>query len=126
MARDELLDASAVDEDFASDGIEGAGMVGDHTGLAQEIVPSVVKASYRFEEYKSKKKPARVLTQVMLHGTGALQLEVVFLLKHVDDGLGILAGCQQIVNAHCDMFVVVATITHPQVILRLGQRKSHR
>ena len=42
MARDELLDASAVDEDFASDGIEGAGMVGDHTGLRPQTLDDFV------------------------------------------------------------------------------------
>ena len=42
MARDELLDASAVDEDFASDGIEGEGMVGDHTGLRPQTLDDFV------------------------------------------------------------------------------------
>jgi len=33
MARDELLDAGPIDEDFAVEGVEGAGLVGDHGGL---------------------------------------------------------------------------------------------
>ena len=33
MARDELLDASVVDEDFAAEGIDSQGLVADHAGL---------------------------------------------------------------------------------------------
>ncbi len=42
MARDELLDASPVDEDFAADGIEDAGLVGDHAGLRPQTLDDFV------------------------------------------------------------------------------------
>ena len=33
MARDELLDASVVDEDFDAEGIDNQGLIADHAGL---------------------------------------------------------------------------------------------
>lgn len=42
MARDELLDAAAVDDDFAVDGVEGPDLVGDHSGLRPSTLDDFV------------------------------------------------------------------------------------
>ncbi len=64
-------------------------------------------------------------TQVETYGSGALQLEVVLVLKGIDDGLGILGCNGNIIHVYGDVFVDIVFALHPDIGLCLTWLEAH-